>query len=87
MRIAFAVAVCSLVISGCAGLAEKDCRSDWYQTGLRDGQRGDNPRAELERYAAQCRAYGVQPDAERYRQGWQDAFGELRWRTKGPRGA
>lgn len=78
---------CCLVIGGCAGLAEKDCRGDWYQIGYRDGQRGDRPEAALAYYAKQCQAYGVQPDAERYRQGWRDASGDLRWRTTGPRGA
>ena len=84
MRLALAAAACCLALGGCAGLAEKDCRGDWYQIGLRDGQRGDWPDAG--RYAAQCRQYGVQPDVERYREGWRDAFGELRLRTKGPRG-
>lgn len=87
MKVTFAAAACCLAISGCAGLAEKDCRGDWYQIGMRDGQRGDSPRTELDRYAAQCRPYGVQPDAKRYMEGWRDAFGELRWRTKGPRAA
>ena len=84
MRLALAAAAYCLAISGCAGVTEQDCRGDWYQIGWRDGQRGDAP--DVGRYAEQCGPYGVQPDAERYREGWNDAFGELRLRTKGPRG-
>ena len=80
MKLALTAAACCLAIAGCAGLAEKDCRSDWYQLGLRDGQRGDPP--EPESYAAQCRPYGVQPDAARYLQGWEAGFGWIHLREK-----
>lgn len=82
MRPALAAAACCVAISGCAGLAEKDCRGDWYQIGLIDGQRGDYPEAALERYAAQCRQYGVQPDAKRYNEGWEAGFGWIHLRDR-----
>lgn len=80
MSRAMLAAVGFLIVAGCAGLAEKECRGDWYQTGLRDGRRGDRP--DIDAYARQCARYGVQPDAARYLEGWNDGFGRIHMQDK-----
>lgn len=76
----FATCAVTCLLAGCANLVERDCRSDWYQVGLRDGHRGDQP--DVDAYAAACARFGVRPDAARYRQGWEDGFGELNLRRR-----
>lgn len=78
MRVEIATVVCCLA-TGCANL-EKDCRGDWYRTGLRDGLGGWQ--IDLGTYARQCARYGIAPDEARYIQGWRDGFGELHLREK-----
>jgi hypothetical protein len=48
--------LCVLVLAGCAGLSENECRStDWAQLGERDGISGNRPRIEV--YDYQCGRY------------------------------
>ena len=66
-----ALAVCALVVPGCAGAPGIECHgTDWYQLGQRDGTL--NARGQGERYAASC---GSDFDTARYQEGFQEGFG------------
>ena len=69
-----------LAATGCAQMSEAQCRaSDWYRVGYRDaGIYGLRP--QVDQYAEQCRAFGVQPAGTRYMAGWVDGFRE--WNTR-----
>lgn len=54
------------LLSGCATLNEKECRSaDWHRLGIKDGQQGE-PTSLLEEHKDACSRHGVQPDEARY---------------------
>lgn len=58
-----------LVLAGCAGMSESQCRStDWAQLGERDGLFGGPPRIEV--YAYQCGRYSVAAAQREYLDGW-----------------
>jgi uncharacterized protein DUF2799 len=78
MRAAFCLV---LLLSGCAGLSEADCRSaNWYDLGKRDGETYGS-RAMIDQYTQRCTAFGVKPDEARYMLGWDDGNMEYRQRT------
>ncbi|MBD1557665.1 DUF2799 domain-containing protein [Vibrio sp. S9_S30] len=55
-------------LSGCSSISEEECLlGDWYQLGLRDGQKGKSNQAAD--YNKDCSEYSVQLDLERYNQG------------------
>jgi hypothetical protein len=66
MNKALALAACSAIMAGCAGV---DCSSDWYSTGQSDGRIGADSQAE--RYAAHCSG---QIDRQRYEEGRQSGL-------------
>jgi hypothetical protein len=76
---AAALAAC-LVAAGCAQMTETQCKAaDWYQLGYRDADiYGLRP--QVDQYAYQCRAFGVQPAENTYMAGWVDGFRE--WNTR-----
>ncbi|MDQ8023065.1 MAG: DUF2799 domain-containing protein [Moraxellaceae bacterium] len=54
------------LLSGCASLSEKECRTaDWQQIGYRDGSNG-YPRSRAVDHAQACRKLGVSVDEPRY---------------------
>ena len=59
--------LCSLLVTGCAGLSVADCGPDWHAIGVRDGRMGAVSQAA--NYAARC---AVPVDAERYAEGWRE---------------
>ena len=69
-----------LAATGCAQMTETQCRaSDWYQVGYRDADiYGLRP--QVDQYAYQCRAFGVQLAENQYMAGWVDGFRE--WNTR-----
>lgn len=69
-----------LAATGCAQMTENQCRaSDWYQVGYRDADiYGLRP--QVDQYAYQCQAYGVQAAENLYMAGWTDGFRE--WNTR-----
>ena len=70
-----------VVLGGCAGLSESECRSaDWYALGKRDGEIYGS-RAMIDQYAKSCGAFGVKPDERQYMVGWEDGNMEYRQRT------
>ena len=70
-----------LILSGCAGLSEAECRStDWYQLGKRDGEIYGS-RAMIDQYKKSCSAFAVNPDETQYMVGWNDGNMEYRQRT------
>ena len=70
------MSVICIAPAGCASLREHDCRSDWYLVGFRDGRLPTA--ANVEAYAGECARYGIQPDARRYREGWEAGNRALR---------
>jgi hypothetical protein len=73
--------VACVLAGGCAQMTETQCKApDWYQLGYRDGDiYGLRP--QVDQYAYQCRAFGVQPSAEStYMAGWVDGYRE--WNTR-----
>jgi len=70
-----------LLLGGCAGLSESQCRdADWYKLGRRDGEIYGS-RAMIDQYRHQCAAYGVRPDEAAYALGWDDGNMDYRQRT------
>ncbi len=58
-----------VLLGGCAGLSERDCRGgDWYNIGVRDGANG---RAEeyVAEHSAACQTFGVEPDHDAWLEG------------------
>jgi hypothetical protein len=69
-------AVCLVLLSGCATLNEKECRSaDWYQLGMRDGQRGDVENL-LDKHREACKKFAVQPEENQYFSGRKEGLKE-----------
>ncbi len=63
---AFTTLVCLALLSGCATLNERECRSaDWYLLGIKDGQQGE-PANLLGEHQESCARYGIHPDGNRY---------------------
>jgi hypothetical protein len=54
-----------LLVAACAGGGSKDCSSDWFEIGSRDGRLGAEPQPEA--YEKRC---GTQIDRARYQEGW-----------------
>lgn len=70
------LALAALGLSGCASLSESEClKADWQRYGLRDGRSG-MPADRVDEHAKACGKVGVQPDAERWRQGWEQGIAQ-----------
>jgi len=65
-----------VLVDGCTTMSEQDCRgTDWYALGYRDGDvYGLRPQIDL--YANQCRAFGVEAREDPYIAGWVDGYRE-----------
>jgi hypothetical protein len=73
MRMARATSVFigALLLAGCAGMSEADCRkADWYALGYNDARARITPQARI--LGRQCEGYGVKIDQARYEQGWRE---------------
>jgi len=58
-------------LSGCAGMADTECRSaNWYDVGYRDARY--KLQSQEGAYAHQCAQHGVKIDGERYAQGLRE---------------
>lgn len=83
MRPACAAAVLAILLCGCAGMGEADCRSaDWYDLGFRDAILGMRPQDV--QYADSCAQHGVSVDGARYAQGWREGKYEADYRNPEP---
>ncbi|MFY9260185.1 MAG: DUF2799 domain-containing protein [Gallionella sp.] len=70
------LSIICLVLSGCATLNEKECRSaNWYQLGIRDGQSGDTEGL-LDKHREACKKYAVQPEENQYFSGRKEGLKE-----------
>jgi hypothetical protein len=80
---ALALAATALLLSGCAGMTQTECRSsNWYDVGYRDGDiYGLRP--QIDQYAHQCKAFGVTPAEKDYLTGWVDGYREFISRMTG----
>lgn len=75
-----AAAAGMLALAGCAQMNETQCKAaDWYQVGYRDADiYGLRP--QVDQYAYQCHAFGVQAAENTYMAGWVDGYRE--WNTR-----
>ena len=77
------VALLALLLCGCAGLIEAECRSaDWYALGFRDAIYELRPQELV--YADACSTHGVNIDVARYAQGWTEGRYEAEYRNPQP---
>ena len=67
-----------ILLEGCAGMAETQCASDWYQRGEADALMGNRARAEQ---YAQCSGFREQD----YLAGWSIGYSEWNQRVSGSR--
>lgn len=66
-----AASLAGLLLAGCASMSEDECRhADWYEQGLRDGQRGTSL-SRIESHREACGKIGIAPDFSRYQAGHQ----------------
>jgi hypothetical protein len=80
MARATSVLIATLLLAGCAGLSEEDCRSaDWYVMGYRDARYRITPQDRI--LSPQCERYGLKIDQARYLQGWREGDYEFHDRT------
>lgn len=65
-----------VLVAGCTTMSAQECRdADWYRLGYRDGDvYGLRPQIDL--YASQCRAAGVEAQQNAYMTGWVDGYRE-----------
>ena len=78
MRMAM-VMLAAVALSGCASMSESECKvADWQRIGERDGEQGRSE-SRLAEHAEACGKIGIQPDAARYRRGWD--LGVMRYCT------
>lgn len=72
-----------LVLAGCAGFSEQDCVvSDWRTIGFEDGAAG-RPVSAIGGYRQACSKYGVAPDLDAYRSGYDEGAREFCRPSKG----
>ena len=72
-----------LVLCGCAGLSEAECRgADWYEVGFRDAIFALRPQEAA--YSDACAKHGVSVDTARYAQGWVEGKYEAEYRNPEP---
>lgn len=83
MRRAYGAAALAVLLYGCAGMAEVDCRgADWYDLGFRDAILGLRPQDA--QYTEACAKHGVTVDGTRYVQGWREGKYEADYRNPEP---
>lgn len=77
------LAAAVILTAGCASMDPAQCRSvDWYQMGYRDADiYGLRP--QIDQYAHQCKAHGVEASESRYMVGWVDGYREWNTRVSG----
>lgn len=77
LRKTFAYLAIPLLLQGCATLSKEEClHSDWRLIGFEDGSRGKSQQRIGEHRSA-CAEYGVTPDLNLYRQGWDEGIIEF----------
>lgn len=75
-----AVTTSLLVLAGCAGMSEAECRNaSWYDVGWRDARFKLQSQDLL--YARQCERHGVKMDAAGYEKGYREGRWEFPDRT------
>lgn len=80
MRTGFATAVLLgglflAAMPGCTTISKDEClQGDWRAIGLKDGAEGHAP-SRLARHAETCANFGIAPDQQAYRAGWDEGIG------------
>ena len=65
------LALLAAALTGCATISRDECREgDWAAIGQRDGAEGHAP-SRLESHARTCSNFGITPDQDAYRSGWE----------------
>jgi len=73
LKSALATVVFCVLAAGCAGwTAERCAQTDWYRQGYMDGLRVWY--SLIDEYNGACSAFGIKPDAARYKEGLDDGF-------------
>ena len=71
------LAVCALVLTGCATLNESQCKTiNWRDLGARDAYDGQD-RGLIESHRTACADYGIQPDRNGYAAGFDEGLRRL----------
>jgi len=61
-----------VLVSGCASLSKEECKTaNWKTIGFEDGAQG-KPEARIRAHRKACAEYGVAPELEAYRSGWEE---------------
>jgi len=60
------------LVAGCAGMTERECAADWFETGQNEGRIGASGMDQ--RHASHCPNF----DAARYREGYLDGISKRR---------
>lgn len=75
-----AVTISVLLMAGCAGMSESECRyANWYDLGWRDARFKLQSQDAL--YAGQCERYGIKIDTAGYEKGYREGRWEFPDRT------
>ena len=70
------ILACALLGSCAFGPTESDCRAmNWEMRGHDDAMFYDIA-PQIDDYVRLCRAFGVEPDADAYMEGWRDGYTE-----------
>jgi hypothetical protein len=71
------VSLVALLMSGCAGMSQKECAAaDWQTVGYEDGVNGYSG-GRIGQYRTACAKYGVTPDLARYQAGREQGLREF----------
>lgn len=73
----------SVVLGGCAGFSQEECQvGDWRTVGFTDGAAG-RPVSSIGGYRQACSKYGIAPDLDSYRNGYDQGVREFCRAPKG----
>ena len=71
------LAVCVLVLTGCASMSKNECRAvDWRTIGYEDGVAGYSGER-IAQHRKACAKHGVAPDLDAYRAGREQGLSEF----------
>ena len=72
MKTQWLAAAAAVMLSGCAGMDQAECRSaDWQMIGFEDGAAGKT-QANIGEYRKDCAEHGITPDLALYQQGYAE---------------
>ncbi len=79
----FVLAAASVLLAGCTGFSQQECQvGDWRTVGFTDGAAG-RPVTAIGNYRQACSKYGIAPNLESYRGGYDEGVREFCRPAKG----